>query len=183
MILAWYHCVTSMHTWEWHLPGINLIVTLIGVAISWVMNRIHRHIVCSPYVNNFASATKKILGILDPIHNCAIYLCIGVFRTSRVEVCMQNQGICTHQQIVLCNHVAKLSTLKKYPFYRTVQQPSLQRRFALNLKTNWSAGIIFKELMNALQISTPPSYPFQDSYNATVVNKKSSLQYSSLQHS
>lgn len=86
---------------------------------------------------------------------------LGSSELAEWKVCMQNQGICTRQQIVLCNCVAKLSTLKNHPFYRTVHQPSLQRRFALNLKTNWSAGIRFKELMNALQISTPPVIPFK----------------------
>jgi hypothetical protein len=40
----------------------------------------------------YPSASKRILSVLDPIHNSAIRLCTGAFRTSRVE---RIRGTCT----------------------------------------------------------------------------------------
>jgi hypothetical protein len=91
--------------------------------------------------------------------NSAIHT--GAFRTSRVKSVHRIGGTCTchsltNSTVQLC---CKAGTLKKNPSYEAVHQLSLQQRYALNPKASRLAGIRFKELLDALHISTPPVIP------------------------
>jgi hypothetical protein len=139
----------------------------ISTGTSWgadrtVMLRLYRCLIRSRLDYGsfiYASASKNILSIIDPIQHCGIRFSTGAFRTSRVESLYTESGepaLVTRRQILLCNYAVKLSALKEYPSYGAIHGPSLQRRFALNTKASRPAGIRYKELLAALHITPPP---------------------------
>jgi hypothetical protein len=96
-------------TWEPHIQqlrmkcqwSLNILCILTGA--SWgagrmTMLRLYHCLIClwldcGSFI--YASASERILSILDHIQNCAIRLCTGAFRTNRVESVRRIRGTCT----------------------------------------------------------------------------------------
>jgi hypothetical protein len=115
--LIWEPHICQLHTKC--QQSLNILHILTGT--SWEVGRmtvfrlccclIHWRLNCGYFI--YASASKRILCVLDRIHNSAIRLCTGAYRTSSGESVHRIKGTCTcHSQILVWSYAAKLSALK-----------------------------------------------------------------------
>jgi hypothetical protein len=106
----------------------------------------------------YACASKAVLSVLDLVHNSAIRLCTGAFRTSRVESLNAEA-----RRICACHSLTDSTVQMCVKSERPQEAPLLRSSIPAHSPTNISAksmasrraGIGFKEVLDTLHITTP----------------------------
>lgn len=108
--------------------SLNILCILTGAGRT-AMLRLCHCLIClqlSTGSSIYASASKRIVSVIAPMHNFVLCLCTGVFRMNRVESLYAESVeslyaesgepvLATHQHILLCSYAANLSAIKKPP--------------------------------------------------------------------
>jgi hypothetical protein len=172
----------------WKKCSRNLTILHISNRASWrkdrtVMFQLYQCLTCSHlnYESFFYTfSSTKCLTIIDPICHSGMHLSTSAFQMTQMgSRCMESgePTLAIHWQMLLCNYTIKLCAVKKYPSYGIIHWPTVQVRFALNIKASSPADFRYKELLTTFHTTTPSIITFKNSRSTTLGHNQIMLGY------
>jgi ribonuclease HI len=110
----------------------------------------------------YGSASKSALKLLDPIHNAALRICVGAFRTSPIEslyVEAHEPSLTNRRQQLGLQYYARLQGLPHLPTNRLVNDDSLDSWYGRRVKIPRPFGVHARQALCDLNISFPSISP------------------------
>ena len=115
---------------------------------------------CGSFV--YASARPSYLRALNSLHNAALRLCTGAFRTSPVPSIHSDAGeppLCYRRTWLLCSYASKILSMTSHPCYDILFKPRLLNVFNRRSRATRPVSIRFNDFILGCDFKLPDVYP------------------------